>query len=826
MARPPAAKALSRAETVWGAYSFADKNEGSQQPDSIWLKRLALVAIAICLVALGEFALTVATTVHEQLLVDASADLEIFSKAVWRDLRDAIENSKTTSSLGEPMSHVAPGHAAARGRRIYVTNEQGRVAASWPQLPGQNVTLSDILGQDPLITELADKSGVMRIILGDGTPALAVVRKLPAPFGQVALIHPLDAVLEEWRAVAWRYAGLFATTTAILLAILAAYFRQAQRRRVAEQVNDHIRRRLETALSRGRCGLWDWDIAHGRIYWSDSMHEMLGRKAERRCLSIGELNELLHPDDANLARVAEMVASSKTRSVDLEFRIKNYHGEWVWLRARAELVEDEHEPGKHLVGIAVDISEQKALAEQTATANMRLRDAIDAISEAFVLWDAQNKLVTCNSKFLELHGLSGEVATPGNSYKRVMAFATAPLIQTEISAEDITSRDARTYEVRLVDGRWLQINERRTKDGGYVSVGADITALKRHEESLLLSERRLTASVADLMKSRQTLEIQAQQLATLAEQYHFQKSEAEAAYIAKSEFLANMSHELRTPLNAIIGFSEMMLEQPFGDLGSPRYVEYCEDIQKSGSYLSEILCDILDMSRLEAGRLRLDEREVDLAAAIDDALQRCRIRAKEKRIDISCSVTTALTCPGDYDAIVKVLGILLSNSVKFTGIDGKVRVLARRVGQSVNIYVEDNGQGVEREALKRLGNPFEQSRAVIENGMKGSGLGLAIAKALMDLHHGSLRLRSRVGIGTVVLLRFSGGESKVCEARDIARLRDASAAMKARAPLPLTAPIRPFHPRSERDVSPAGRNLGNEMITRNPGALSSMRSVP
>jgi two-component system, cell cycle sensor histidine kinase PleC len=821
MARPSAAKTLSHAETVWGSYSFPDRNE--TQLNGLWLTRLALAACAVCIVALAEFAVALSVSVHDRLVVDASADLEIFSKAIWRDLRDAIETAGATPSVKEPLAHIAPRHAA-RGRRIIVTNEQGRVMAVWPQAPHSNVTLAEILGQDPAVADFAEGAGASRVTLADGTGAIVVVRKLPTPYGQVALIHPLDSVLEEWRAVAWRYALTFAGATIVLLIILAAYFRQSRRREEAEKVNSHIRRRLETALSRGRCGLWDWDIAHGRIYWSDSMHEILGRKAARRCLSIGELNEMLHPEDANLAHIAEMVASSKTNHIDVEFRIRNADENWIWLRARAEIVEDDREPGKHLVGIAVDISEEKALAATTATANMRLRDAIDAVSEAFVLWDAQNRLVTCNSKFLDLHGLSAALVSPGDSYKRVMAFATAPLAHTEISSE-IGSRDARTYEVRLVDGRWLQINERRTKDGGYVSVGADISALKRHEESLLLSERRLTASVADLTKSRQKLEIQAQQLATLAEQYHFQKSEAEAAYLAKSEFLANMSHELRTPLNAIIGFSEMMQEQVFGELGSPKYLEYCRDINKSGTYLSEILSDILDMSRLETGRMSLDEREVNVAKAVDEALQGRRAGAAEKNIEISCNLSTALACSGDHDAIVKILGVLLSNSLKFTPTGGKVRVLARRIGQWVNIYVEDNGQGVEPEALERLGKPFEQSRAVIENGMKGSGLGLAIAKALMDLHRGSMRLRSRVGVGTIVLVRFSVKDAKAASPREASRPRE-NVAGKVRTATATNLPMRPYHMRSDRDSPFGGRNLGSEIVTRNPGALSSMLSVP
>ena len=520
------------------------------------------------------------------------------------------------------------------------------------------------------------------------------------------------------------------------------------------------------------------------------MHEILGRKAERRCLPIDELDAMLHPGDGDLAHIAAMVLASKTKTVDHEFRIKNAAGEWIWLRARAELVQDPRQPGAHLVGIAVDISDQKALAEQTATANMRLREAIDAISEAFVLWDSSNRLVTCNSKFLELNDLSSDVATPGASYRNVMNFARAPLVEIEQERNELTAVNSRTLEVRLIDGRWLQINERRTRDGGYVSVGADITTLKRHEEHLLLSERRLTAHVAELKRSRQALETQAQQLATLAEQYHFQKSQAEAAYIAKSDFLANMSHELRTPLNAIMGFSDVMRQQLFGELGSPKYLDYCQDIHRSGAYLNAILTDILEMSLLEAGGRRLVEREVDVSTAVHEAMEQWRWRASEKEIELHREIDTGLVCAGDHAAIVKVLGNLLSNSVKFTPPRGKVRVRALKLNRSILVYVQDNGRGVEREALKRLGAPFEQSCAVIEDGMKGSGLGLAIARALIDLHRGSLRLRSRIGVGTVALVRLSADTALDRAAQRASELRDIGAVMKAKAPAEKTRAAR------------------------------------
>ncbi len=813
MARVTAARAMSHAETVWGAYRF--NGNGERDPkESPWLKRAAFIVSAIGLVSLAAFAVTLTTSMQDQLVEEATADFEVFAHAVWHDLHDKIQ-ADAQKSLGEPLNKILPGRATARGRRILVTDDRGHVAAAFPPIDSKNATLTDVLGAEQVLTEFAEKAGVMRIKLADGTPALATVQKLPAPYGQVAMIYPLDNVLGEWRAIAAHYAVVFAFTTLMLLAVVFAYFRQSRKRQAAEQVNAYIRTRLDAALSRGRCGLWDWDIARGRIYWSDSMYEMLGLQAEPRCLSFGELNALMHPDDGDLSVVAEMVSASRTKSVDHEFRARHANGQWIWLRARAQLVDDAQDAGLHLVGIAVDVSEQKALAQHTATANMRLRDAINAISEAFVLWDAQNRLVVCNSKFLDLHGLAPESAAPGAAYGEIMSRRTAFVLQQETSsAESRRAGDARTYEARLSDGRWLQINERRTKDGGYVSVGADITALKRNQEKLIESERRLTGTVADLTRSRQTLEMQAQQLATLAEQYHHQKAEAEAAYLAKSEFLANMSHELRTPLNAIIGFTEMMLAEPFGALGSPKYIEYCSNVRQGGTYLNEVISDILDMSRLEAGLVRLAEREVNAAEAVRRAAGAWRARAEEKKITLIVEADEKLRCVGDEALIVKALGVLLSNSVKFTDAGGFVRLCARHHGASIAFFVEDTGQGIDPRALPKLGRPFEQGAGVMENGMKGSGLGLAIARALIDLHGGALRFRSRLGVGTVAMIRLACAH---CAGRNVTPL---VARPTEQQPAKLPAPA------YARSRETAARVAGSDSATRKPGALSSIRRVP
>jgi two-component system, cell cycle sensor histidine kinase PleC len=286
------------------------------------------------------------------------------------------------------------------------------------------------------------------------------------------------------------------------------------------------------------------------------------------------------------------------------------------------------------------------------------------------------------------------------------------------------------------------------------------TALNRHVEQLMDSERRLLATVADLRKSRQTLELYAQQLAVLAEKYLEQKAEAETANRAKSEFLANMSHELRTPLNAIIGFSELMRQETFGALGSPKYAGYCSDIRQSGQYLLGVISDVLDMSRLESGRVRLQKTDFEIDVAVGAAVAAVATIATEKEISLLAETLPDTSIHADRAAIEKILTILLRNAVKFTPNCGRVSVRARMVQGALNIYVEDTGMGIPPAPLARLGRPFEQLNGTLDNGMKGSGLGLAIARSLVDLHGGSIRIRSSLGNGTIVLVHLPGQRKK------------------------------------------------------------------
>ncbi|KMO27703.1 histidine kinase [Methylobacterium variabile] len=659
------------------------------------------------------------------------------------------------AALRERLVRLIPSGGLPAGRSVLLIGADDAILAALPEQPALPRSFSEFVGEVQVLGIMGERAGVLPVVLGSGERALATVRAVPGGAGiaQVAVVQTLDSVTVVWAGRARIAAVLVGAVTLVVVCTGLAYALQADRARAVDRVCEQVRQRLDTALGRGRCGLWDWDIPRGRIYWSDSMYQLLGYVREQEFLSFGDVNGLVHPDDTDLYGLARQLAA-RDATVDHEFRIRAAGGEWVWLKARAEIVQDLEDNGRHLVGIVIDISEQRRLAESTATADMRLRDAVEAVSEAFVLWDAQNRLVLCNSKFRRLHALTADEAQPGRRYDAIMGRAALPTVRREIPAGEFPEAGARTFEAELADGRWLQISERRTKDGGYVSVGTDITALKRHQERLVESERQLIATIADLKRSRRTLEIQTQQLADLAERYLDQKAQAESANRSKSEFLANMSHELRTPLNAILGFAEVMESEVFGSLGSEKYREYCRDIRSSGHYLLSVIDDILDMSRIDARRVKLAKQPVAVSEALERALKLIAEPARAKGLTVSVEMSADALVMADERALHQILVNLLQNAVKFTPEAGRVAVRTRRAIDAVHIFVEDSGIGIPKAALPKLGYPFEQVETNFARSYKGSGLGLAIARSLAELHGGGLRIRSEEGTGTIVLVRL------------------------------------------------------------------------
>jgi two-component system cell cycle sensor histidine kinase PleC len=215
-----------------------------------------------------------------------------------------------------------------------------------------------------------------------------------------------------------------------------------------------------------------------------------------------------------------------------------------------------------------------------------------------------------------------------------------------------------------------------------------------------------------------------------------------------------MSHELRTPLNAIIGFSELMEQGLFGPLGSERYEEYAGDINSSGKYLLGVINDILDMSKIEAGQFSMDREEIDLCPLIHETVRVISLQAAEKSITVETRIADAMTLFADRRAVKQIVINLLSNAVKFTGQGGHILVKARNASGALTLTIEDSGCGIPKEALGKLGRPFEQVQNQFSKSHAGSGLGLAISRSLAELHGGALKIRSKEGIGTIVSVRI------------------------------------------------------------------------
>ncbi len=724
-----------------------------------WLRRLitALTVLFMCALTISLLSQLLqgrkTHTAEAQQLSHLYAD--VTSQRLTAKASADVADGNTVRAINQQqLAQSMPPGALEADRQFVVADSAGTILAAEPTgALATGRTLPELLGNALLLESPAGAPHVVR--LTDGSTVHVTVRDLAPMQARLLVIQSDGAMFSAWWVGVARLSFLFIVTMFVLSLLAGAFHWQAARAAEADRTLSIATERLDKALDRSVCGMWDWNLAQGTIFWSKSMFELLGMQPKGDLLTFPELAERLHPDNADLIPMVEDLLSGRNSVFNREFRMRHEHGHWVWLRARAALAPGDSPEQPHLIGIVFDISEHKLAAKQNLDAELRLKDAIENISEAFVLWDAHNRLVMCNSKYQQFHSLPASVCVPGTPYATVTGSAKEPIVRQLAPSTAGENHDATSLELQLGDGRWLHINERRTKDGGYVSVGTDITPLKRQEEHLLLSERTLMMTVRDLQKERLLADQQAQRLADLADKYAREKTRAEAANRSKSEFLANMSHELRTPLNAIIGFSEVMQSQMFGPLGGGKYLEYSNDIRRSGQFLLDVINDILDMSKIEAGRIDLELTPTSLPAVFEEAMRLINPRALEGNVRVSLDLPDTCEVRADKRALKQVFINLLANAVKFTPEGGEVKVRVRRHGSGAIVTISDTGIGIPASDIEKLGRPFEQVENQFTKSKGGSGLGLAISKSLVELHGGSLHIASDVGKGTTVTVNLA-----------------------------------------------------------------------
>lgn len=572
----------------------------------------------------------------------------------------------------------------------------------------------------------------------------------------IVLTRPADA-LRTWFSEAV-LAVLFCVAAVVTAGgIFMLFLRQLGRHKLLLRSAEAFRADMDAALHGGRAGLCFWDVVRGELRLTGSVFTALGLDAPSGTMPFSRFRAMLHPED-DLYGSLNRAMKDGVAEFAARFRMADVQGDWVWFEMRGRIMQGGWQAQPNFVGMIMEVPSNERRESHDMQLAARLTEALDSDQHAIALWDSAERLVYCNRKFLDFYGLSSEVAKPGTTQAALHEAVQHALPQGPRSPAGAPKSREGSYDIELGDGRWIAVSERRTRTSDFASIATDITTLKRNERRLAHSERELRSAVQELRESRSRLETQTGQLVELADKYASEKARAEEASKAKSEFLANISHELRTPLNAIIGFSEVMTERVFGPLGHEKYAGYARDINESGHYLLEMIDDILDMSKIEAGQFALSIESVRAGDLIQDSLRIVQPTAEERKIALKQTGNPDIEVAGDKRALKQVLLNLLSNAVKFTPEGGNVTVRSYRHKGTVRIAIADSGIGIPRHEIAKLGKPFQQVSNQFTKEHKGSGLGLAISRSILEMHEARLDIKSKPGQGTTVTCVFPQAE--------------------------------------------------------------------
>ena len=381
-------------------------------------------------------------------------------------------------------------------------------------------------------------------------------------------------------------------------------------------------------------------------------------------------------------------------------------------------------PDGGFISTFTDVTDQRRAQSALGAQSALLETTLHHMPHGVAVYNANQELVISNDVHRQLLELPPGLAVPGRKFEEILRFNALrgeyggdPEEEVRKRVASVARQEHFRREYTRANGVSVLMRRAPMPNGGFVITYVDITEEKRAQTALIAA-----------------------------------KEQAEVANRSKSEFLANVSHELRTPLNAVIGFSEMMRDRMFGALGHPKYEEYARDINLSGRHLLSIIEDILDLSKIEAGRTDLQEEAIDIARAVGNCVNILRPRAEAAGVLIIANVPDELPrLRGETRKIKQILLNLMSNAVKFTPSGGRVilDVYQRSSGELI-LRVRDDGIGMAPEDIPTALAPFGQLENALSRKHHGTGLGLPLSKAFAELHGGTLDIASEAGKGTSV----------------------------------------------------------------------------
>ncbi len=491
--------------------------------------------------------------------------------------------------------------------------------------------------------------------------------------------------------------------------------------RLAQDELKRVRTRLERAIRGTHDGLWEWDIAGETLWMSPRYCELLGYGEHDLAATPAEMIERVHPDDRS--RMSEVTEAHLERDApyDLEVRMQRQDGAYRWFRMRGTVERDENGRPLTLSGSIQDVTPRKSAEAARIEAEQRLERAIRGSSDGFFEYAVAEARMWYSPRMGEMLGYTSADPLP-----RLIELMPPEDRERVEEAVQRHFKGEAPYDV-------IYRLQRRAGDWGWFRARASC------ERDAAGNPTRFSGSVQDITTQREA------EAALVAA-----KEVAAAANRAKSEFLANMSHEIRTPMNGVLGMTELLLDTAL----EPLQREFAETIRASATSLLAILNDILDLSKIEAGKLEVEQVEMDVSECVEDVGTMMAVQAAAKNLELIVNVDPSIPdlVLGDPHRLRQILTNLVGNAVKFTH-QGEIVLEALVVGVQagrvlVHFEVRDSGAGMSPEVMKRLFHPFVQADASTTRVYGGTGLGLSIVKRLVELMGGRVGVASASGSGS------------------------------------------------------------------------------
>jgi PAS domain S-box-containing protein len=499
----------------------------------------------------------------------------------------------------------------------------------------------------------------------------------------------------------------------------------------AKEEAERTEKNLIQAQSVANIGNWSLDLKTEKLWWSDEIFKIFGIDSSAFGANLETFLNVVHPDDRAYVNEQYQGAVDGKFPYDIEHRItRQDNGEVLWVHERCEHIRDDAGQVIRSDGVVQNITKRKLAEEALRVSQEQYQGIFDTALTSIVLVDAKGDITDINRYHVD-HVGKGHIAK--EKYLGYNIVAEPSIVGAGLSEQYESVLTGNTIDLEGVffpsttGGMSGYFNIKGTplvKGGkviGGVFVHEDVTTLKQTEKHL--TKAMLTA---------------------------------EHANIAKSNFLANMSHELRTPLNAIIGFSQLLEAKLNGPLGSPKNEEYVSLIHGAGEHLFKLISEILDLSKIEAGEMELDEEEVSVHDVVEECLQIVSSRATKNQLMLSPDLPSDLPyLQADRVKVKQILINLLSNALKFTPAGGSVNVTCELDSNNgVCLTVTDTGIGIAEIDLAKVFHPFEQLEESSKYNKEGTGLGLALTEQLAGLHQAKIKLDSTPGEGTTVTVSF------------------------------------------------------------------------